>query len=154
MFASVTIPLPVMADDDTAIKIIGTSGGAQEFSINNVGKITFQDETFTFSFTDGVTENMIFWYDEVKRMEFTDIATGIDNVTQEYNEDEIAISFDGSTLFISGCAVPSQMQVYDISGRPVMKRMVHGVVKVSVGNLSSGVYILKLNDKNFKFNIR
>ena len=154
MIASVLIPVSAHADEDTAIKIIGTSGGTHEFNISHVGKITFQDETFTFTFADGITDDVVFCYDEVRRMEFSNVSTGIGNVTLDYGAGDVTISFDGSTLFIKGCMEPSEVYVYDISGRPVVKRSVDDYAEISVENLSSGVYILKLNNNTFKFNKR
>ena len=106
------------------------------------------EETFTMIFnTDAPDEE--FRYEDVLKMQFgTKEYTGIQSVADDA---DINISYDGSYLRIEGCGEASVLRVYDISGRPVISQRVNAQAEISTEQLSAGVYILKINNKTFKF---
>lgn len=148
MLASVIIPFSASADD-VLIKIYGAgNSSAEEFVLDEVKKLTFQDDYFTVMTFGG--ESRFFNYDETGRIVFTSVATGIAQVTPE-GVSSIDISYDGSVLRITGCKSSAQLRIYDVTGRPVIGKTINGDTDISTENLPSGVYILKLNNRTFKF---
>ena len=152
MMTSLLISSSAFADEDLKIKVVSNVDGVApvEYAINDIRKITFQEYGFTIMLKDGTSDSS-FEYIDIQKMVFDNVNTGIDNVKSE-KADGIAISYDGSSIKVSGCAEASQLRVFDIAGRPVISESIKGEAVISTENLSSGVYILRVNNKTFKFN--
>ena len=151
MFVALVMPFSAQAqtDDGTMLKIRTTDDCEVSVPLDNVRKLTFGDDSFTL-FTVSEGENYGFKYDEVMKIMFEDVATGIDEQIAS-EADGINIAYDGTFLRITGCKKASQLIVYDISGRPVISQRIQGNAVLSTENLGAGVYILKVNNKTFKF---
>ena len=146
--ASIIFSLSASADDVITFRVVADNGTVKEFALDEVNRLTFQEETFTMIFnTDAADEQ--FRYEDVLNMHFgTKSTTAVQNVAEDA---ALNISYDGSFLRIEGIAEPSVLRVYDISGRPVMSQRVNGQAEISTEQLSAGVYILKINNRTFKF---
>ena len=150
IITSVVIPFSAFADDEVTFKVIGTNGNINEYNLEEVRRLTFQEETFTLMFNSSQGDE-IFRYDGVRCMQFGSVSTGQDNIRIDDAVGEFTIRYDGTVLNISGCSDKVQLTVYDISGRPVISQNINGDAAVSTEALNSGVYILKINNKTFKF---
>lgn len=151
MMASLFISSSVFAEDGIKIKVVKVDGMAPvEYSINDIRKITFQEYGFTIMLNDGTSDSSM-EYSDVQKMVFDNVITGIDNVKSE-KVDNIAITYNGSVIKVSGCEEAAQLRLFDISGRPVISQNIQGEAVISTENLASGVYILRVNNKTFKFN--
>lgn len=151
MASACLVSSSVLADDGLTLKVISSTGETPvEYALDDIRKITFQTDNFTVMFNDVAHGSEKFLYEDVQKMVFGTSTTSIDNVKSE-NGSEIAISYDGRTIKVSGCEETAQLRVFDISGRPVISEIVSGEALVSTENLSTGVYILRVNNKTFKF---
>lgn len=151
MASACLVSSSALADDGLTLKVISSNGEAPvEYALDDIRKITFQTDDFTVMFNDETLGSQTFMYGDVQKMEFGTVTTSIGNVNAE-NGSEIAISYDGRTIKVSGCEESAQLRVFDISGRPVISETVSGEALVSTDNLSAGVYILRVNNKTFKF---
>ena len=150
LLASVVIPVSAQTTGDDGVEIVihGLDGSKTECLLNDVQKLTFQDDYFTLLTKDG--QSRFFNYDETGRIVFTGIETGIEQITPE-GVSTINISYDGRNINITGCKAPEQLSIYDVSGRPMIRTTVQGDTNISTESLSNGVYILKLNNRTFKF---
>lgn len=150
ILASFILPMSAMADGEgLSIKVFHGTGAPTEYSLDAVRKITFQEDGFTVAFKNAEQADASFFYDEVGKIMFGEVSTGIENVQKEEGSD-IAISYDGRTLNVT-TAEAAQLRLFDVSGRPVISERISGNAQVSTENLSAGVYILKVNNKTFKF---
>ena len=150
MITSVVIPFSAFADDGVTFKVIGTEGNVKEYSLEEIQRLTFQEETFTVMFNSNLGDE-IFRYDDVQSIQFGPVSTGLENIRIDDAAGKFAISYDGTILSISGCSDKAQLTVYDISGRPIISQNINGNAAISTESLNSGVYILKINNKTFKF---
>ena len=56
-----------------------------------------------------------------------------------------------NTISVAGLAKAENAAIYSIGGEKVVNLMSWNGSPVNVGSLSNGVYILKVNNKSFKF---
>ena len=152
--ASVFISSSALADDGLKIQVVSNVEGAApvEYVLDDILKITFQENDFTIVLKNG-NGSTSFDYMNTQKMVFDNIKTGIENVHSEKAGD-IAITYDGNYIRVSGCSESAQLRLYDISGRPLLSQTVKGDTEISTENLSAGVYIMKVNSKTFKFSKR
>ena len=146
--ASVMLPFSANADDVVTFRITGQDGAVKEFVLDDISRLTFGAETFTMVFNNAAA-NEEFRYDDVLNMQFG--FDGITGVQQVADEADITIRYDGVMLIIDGCPEGARLAVYDISGRPVINQSVQESAQISTEQLTAGVYILKINNKTFKF---
>ncbi len=138
--------------EETKLVIYNHAGGSPvEIPIDNVRKVTFQDTYFTMMYNDGMQADDTFAYDDVKSIKFSGIETGIGNINAEDGTGEIVISRSGSQINISGITDKVHIRLFDISGRQIFGRTSAVDTSVSTDELSEGVYILRVNNKSFKF---
>lgn len=151
MLASCLISSSALADNGIKIKVFCSyDTSSKEFAIDEIRKIAFNNDGMTFLFKDEATPEEFFEYGDVGSMKFEEISTSIENVKSE-KDGNIEIAYDGRMIKVSGCDA-AQLRVFDIAGRPVISENISGEATISTENLASGVYILKVNNKTFKFN--
>ena len=155
LLASFLVSSSALADEGIKIKVFSSyDSSVSEFNIDWLRKISFSNDGITFIYKDGVQDGspleQFFAYGDVAKMTFAGLVDGIDNVKTDKNGN-IEIAYDGRTIKVSGCDA-GQLMVFDIAGRPVIRESVSGESVISTDNLASGVYILKVNNKTFKFN--
>lgn len=151
MMASLFVTSSALADGgDIKIKVVSNVDGVSpvEYALDDIRKITFQEYGFTIMLNDGTSDSS-FEYSDIQKMVFDNVQTGIENVKTETGSG-IVLAYDGSTIRVSGVE-KAQLMVFDIAGRPVISQKVQGEAEVSTENLSAGVYIVKVNNKTFKF---
>lgn len=155
MLASVIVPMSVSAqDDDTKLVIYSHDGSAPvEISIYDIRKVTFQDDTFTMVYEDGIAADQQFAYDDVRCVKFSGETTGIGSVQSDQLGDDITISRGASSIIVGGVTERAQLRLFDISGRPVLSQTLTSDTTISTEALPAGVYILRVNNKTFKFSI-
>lgn len=146
--ASVMLPFSANADDVVTFRVTGQDGVVKEFALDNIRRLAFGEETFTMIFNNAAASEE-FRYEDVLNMQFgINDVTGIQEVA---SENDINIRYDGMMLMIDGCTAGSRLTVYDISGRPVISQSVQESAQISTDQLTAGVYILRINNKTFKF---
>ena len=148
MAASVIFSLSASADDVVTLKVIDQNGAEKEYALDDVKRLAFHEESFTMFF-NGNAASEEFRYEDVLKMQFgAKDYTGLQNVAEDT---DFNIKYDGSMLMVEGCGNGANMLIYDISGRPVMNKRINNSAEISTSQLSAGVYILKINNKTFKF---
>lgn len=135
------------AQDVVTFRVTAPDGSVKEYALDDINRLAFGDETFVMIFNNNAPDET-FRYDDVLRMTFGEgQPTAVQNVTGE--DEEMRITYDGSLLRIDGCE--GRVMIYDISGRPVAAHNVNGSAEISTEQLMAGVYILRTNNKTFKF---
>ena len=64
---------------------------------------------------------------------------------------KLQVGFDGNTISVAGRAKAENDAIYSIGGEKVVNLKSWNGSPVNVGSLSNGMYILKVNNKSFKF---
>ena len=73
-------------------------------------------------------------------------------VNISYNTGDDIFAFqNGDDVIVSG---KGELQVFDVTGRLVMRKNINGVETCHVANLQTGVYIFRLNEKSQKILIK
>lgn len=140
------------AQEESKLVIYNHDGEAPvEIVIDDIHKITFQDEHFTMVYIDNFKPSEQYLYDDVRAIKFSGLITGIGSVENEDGVSAISISREGDNINVSGITKPAHLTLYDISGRPVMNNTITSDTQISTETLTSGVYILRVNNKTFKF---
>ena len=147
--AATMMALGAQAQDVLTFKVAGTGGTDSEFVVDDISRIAFTSDSFTITFNTAAADET-FAYDDVLKMYFgTRDMSAIQNVAAD--ADGINITYDGTMLVIDGCPARTDITVYDISGRPMMRSVADGRTEVNTAQLTAGVYIVKINSKTFKF---
>lgn len=152
LLAALFIPMAASAqDDETKLVIYGSDGKpAREISIYDIRKITFQESSFTMVMEDGAGADEQFAYDDVRKMNFSGTQTGIGSVKDDA-EGVISISRRGDVIVIEGVEGSAHVGLFDTAGRQMMSRTIRGCAEISTADLKDGVYIMRVNNKVFKF---
>ena len=82
-------------------------------------------------------------------LKFEDVTTSIAGVTD--NASKLQVAYDGNTISVAGLAKAENAAIYSIGGEKVVNLKSWNGSPVNVGSLTNGVYILKVNNKSFKF---
>lgn len=124
---------------------------AQEFLLEDVGKVVFGAEQLTLGGVAGETLQAYSLAD-ILSIKFKDLPTAIESPVADTGSELRLFCRDGQLqaegLPVDGDAVAA---VYDLSGRPVMARRAWSGEPISVSSLPKGVYIFKVNNKTIKF---
>lgn len=120
-----------------------------EYALDDTRKIFFGADDFTFTFYS--SSNATFRLDEVRCIKFGDgLPSLIESAEDSRSGTQLSIS---SGMIKAECQAPSVLTIYDITGRPVMKKVVEDSAKISTEQLAPGIYLANINDKTIKFNI-
>ena len=148
------VPLFSSAQSDEAKTIQVFQGECStpsfEYALDDTRKIFFGADDFTFTFYS--SSDATFKLDEVRCIKFGNgIPSSVE--TAQQSEGNTELSFNGSSLLVSGCTETSVLTVYDITGRPVLSTKVNGSAEISLSSLASGIYLANINNKTIKFSI-
>ena len=153
LLASLLFSMSAMAQEEVKLVIHNHYGDEPvEISVYDVRKITFQDSYFTMVYEDGIKPDEQFVYDDVRKITFKNLITGIDDVAADETLNGINIKRNGSVISVEGIEGKAQLMIFDLAGRPVFKTTVCNSEEINTEILSPGVYILKVNNKTYKFN--
>lgn len=133
------------------IIVTSGTGGNTAISYNDVAKLTFVNEVMTVVNSAGVS-GQSFSLSTTSLITFGDVVSSVENPS---NADGIKLypTMVKSTLYLQGATNSTTASVYSISGSKIMQINVNSDLEnINVDHLSSGVYILRVNDKSFKFN--
>lgn len=138
------IPLAAGADDNKWCLITDTD---VEIELSSVGFLLAADDADAFSVvcTDGNV------YNGVASVSFAqlDSSAGISDIMAD---NEVTVDITSTVLTIIGCKDGTTAAVYSIDGMQLLsKQLSSSDNSVYIGNLSSGVYILKAGATSVKF---
>ena len=117
------------------------------FSLSDISKLSFADGKMMVTLSDKTTKEVALNTNLV--LKFEDVTTSIAGVTD--NASKLQVAFDGNTISVAGLAKAENAAIYSIGGQKVVDLKSWNGSPVNVGSLSNGVYILKVNNKSFKF---
>ena len=109
------------------------------FSLSDISKLSFADGKMMVTLSDETT----------KEVALNTNLTAIAGVTD--NDSKLQVVYDGNTISVAGLAKAENAAIYSIGGEKVVNLKSWNGSQVNVGSLSNGVYILKVNNKSFKF---
>ncbi|MCM1349349.1 MAG: T9SS type A sorting domain-containing protein [Firmicutes bacterium] len=62
--------------------------------------------------------------------------------------------FDNGNLSFSNLPAGSVVEVYDVAGRQVLSRQAQGEFTLNLASLTSGIYVVKVNNSTFKIAVK
>lgn len=142
LYIAMLFPLVAEADDNKWYMVTDTD---VEIALSSVGFLLAADDADAFSVvcTDGNV------YNGVASVSFAQFegSAGINAVAQD---DEVEVSLSTSYLTVMGCEGTATL--YTVDGKQLLsKQLSSSDNSVYIGNLSSGVYILKAGNTSVKF---
>lgn len=148
--ALLLVSLAAGADTGTSLVVLMKNGNTSTFELATKPKVTFD-----------ATNLMIHTVNEDVSIPLTDIvrywfeineATGI----TEKDADKSAIDYKDGALVLNGLKAGTEVHVYDADGREVqaMTARHDGTSRLSLSQLPTGVYIVKLNSTTYKITKR
>lgn len=134
---------------DNSFVVTDTSSGAELMSaaLSTVSRICFKDGKMTVTFADKSTRDVAFTTST--KLLFEGEPTGVAEVVG--GAESLQLKYDGDFVAATGLAAPANAVVYNVSGQCAQTIRSWDGSPVSVAALSSGVYILKVNNKSIKF---
>lgn len=123
------------------------------WTVSQMPQLTAKDGSSKFDVTVGsATETDVesVWF---YRGDDVENALGIEGMLMNDTEERLQLQTPvSSQLYISGCGTASQAQLYSMDGKQRdAAAVVNGATTIYVGNLTPGVYIIKVGKKSLKF---
>lgn len=130
--------------DDYAYLTIGQNTGDTEIALNNISKITFDEENMILNMADGSRQALPL--SGLTKMFFSDGNTGIATV----GNNSQAIRLVNGTIHVQA-PLGSVVTLYNVSGQMV-KRVAVGTddTQINVSGMTRGVYIVKVGNETKK----
>lgn len=125
----------------TNLVIHQTDGSSKSFDISSITKMQVSPQFFSV-FTQDESKVALA---QVQSIKFSKETTGISNAV---GNNEVALQRNGNMLTIEGLKAGDRVQLFNLSGQ--MIGSLDGQ-SLNLSTLSRGVYILKVNNKSFKF---
>ena len=136
------------AEEITHLSIINSDGSLQQFALDNVGLLTFDDEQENLII--GETKIPI---DNIKSMRF-DLevtAPGPEESAVEEVIDDVEFRMEGNVATLSSTAGEElNVNVYDMKGIRLFSATRKEPVSIDFSGYGKGVYIIKANNKVIK----
>ena len=117
------------------------------FALSSIDKLEFAEGSVVFNLADESKKSFAISDNTV--LKFVDDETAISQVTG--NADDIRLSVAGGVIAASGIKTSADAALYTVGGQKVLNLKAWTGSPVSTAQLADGVYILKVNNKSFKF---
>jgi len=139
------------AFSEQGLKIKQGSGTVSSFSYTNARKLVFVNETMSVLSSAGSVSGT-FTLNTVSNISFGEVASS--SVRQNFQESSLSVYPNPAIDFITVRGVDSGLlSIYSVVGAKVYEtQLLDSNEKINVSALSSGIYILSVNGKSFKFN--
>ena len=119
-----------------------------EYKLDDTRKIFLGADDFTIQFYN--VSNQTFKFGDVRCIRFdTGDPSSIESA--QLDREGGSLSFNGRALVVRGCEQPSELRVFDLTGRKVLGIRVQEDAEVSTGQLEAGIYIATVNNHSIKF---
>lgn len=144
------IALSAQAQQGLTLK--SNTGTLTEFSFNNVGKLSFQNEVMTLVSPEGVS-GQSFALNTLSLVTFGPVTISrIQKVQSGSNALQLYPTMSSSEIHLQGATEGSMVAVYSITGSKVMQFPVTSDQQtISVSNLKNGLYLMHVSGKTLKF---
>ena len=137
----------VRADQKMVVTDTSTSTVLGSYSLGDISKFAFADGQLTVTMSDESTHDIAL--STTLKLQFGDDATAISQVGAAGGAMQVA--YDGENISLSGLDGAADAAVYSVGGQKVLGLKAWNGAPASVASLGRGVYILKVNNKSFKF---
>ena len=117
------------------------------FPLGSIDKLSFAEGSVVFNLA-GESEQS-FALSNTTVLKFVDGETAISQVAG--NAGDIKLSVADGSIAASGIKTPAAAALYTVGGQKVINLKAWTGTPVSTARLADGVYILKVNNKSFKF---
>lgn len=135
------------ADNSFVVKDSNTGKKQLEGKLSTVSRICFKDGKMVVTFGDKSTRELAFTNSTV--LYFEGEPTSVTQVVG--GAEGLQVMYQGGFVSATGLTSPAHAAIYNISGQRAMSLKAWDGTPVSTDALSSGVYILKVNNKSIKF---
>lgn len=140
------VGLQANAEDDNKM-VLNTSDGSTAIPVNTISRLSFDGNTMTIATDEGESKVDVL---TLRNITFSLAVQAVDEITKDFGDLNVA--------FISGVVtadVPDNMfvniDVYSLGGVRMLAVGAQGHVSADLNALSPGVYVVKVNNKVFKF---
>ena len=138
------------ASGQTKVEVIPVEGGASTtFELADIKKMTFGEGNLGIIAQDEASPTFSMPLGNVRIIKFVDASSSIGKNVSADNS--IEISYRSGMLTATGIGNPVKAVIYGADGRTVYSENRWEGEPISVASLPEGVYILKVNNKTFKF---
>ena len=135
------------ADQKMVVTDTSTSTVLGSFGLGDISKLSFAEGKMTVTMNDKSTQDVALSTSLV--LQFEDVATAISQV--DAAKGKLQVAYDGEFLSFAGLGGVADAAVYSMGGEKVLGLKGWNGKPVSVASLGRGVYIIKVNNKSFKF---
>lgn len=135
-----------VAEDDNKM-ILNTADGNTAIPLKSISKITFDGSKMTVSTTGGDSDVDVF---SLQNITFQLAVQSVDNISKDF--DGLNVSFKSGIVTATASDDESiSIDVYAMSGTHMLNATAQGQTTADLNALVPGVYVVKVNDKTFKF---
>ena len=131
----------LLAVDSPSAKVV------ESFSLGDISKLSFADGKMKVTMSDKSVKEVALNTQLV--LKFDGVETSIKGVAN--NETKLQVAYDGNNISVAGLAKAANAAIYSVGGQKIVDLKAWNGSPVNVGSLANGVYILKVNNKSFKF---
>lgn len=119
------------------------------FRLQEISKLTFSDNSLWLNQPD--REEKSFLYSEVRKLTFGNTSTGINTSPAEKTDIHIHVDFSSGNIQISNIPEKTTAIVYGLDGMILLQEQIDSNGNLPTGKLASGIYLLNINNRIFKF---
>ena len=132
----------------TLVTLTFHNGSSQEIEVSTSGKIYFSDNYMYIN--DGTAVPYSFAVENIRNMVFTEVLGVHDIETESFSVYPNPVN---NEFYIQGNDAQSyRYTLYALDGRLLMSGIGQNITPINMGMLSSGLYILKINNISLKIN--
>lgn len=153
MLLAVLIVCPLHADDTDKV-LIDAGSKSKLYAVSDIRRIEFNESDICVVET---TENgTVFAFEEIKKIVFNPSeADAVESIAMQAQRERISlfVSSDGNSITVRGWdnARTDNVELYNVSGERLLSLKQWSGETISVSNLPSGVYIIKVGKQSAKF---
>ncbi|MCM1452015.1 MAG: T9SS type A sorting domain-containing protein [Clostridium sp.] len=148
IMASAVFACTFAAHADSHKLVLGHPDGDKHINVSDIKQITFDGTQMTIATSQGNHQADVLSLSNIK---FDMATSSAESISKDFEDGaNIELSAGVLTVTVAGDGM-AQVDVYAISGVKAASAAATGSVTVDLNSLSTGVYIIKANNKTIKF---
>jgi hypothetical protein len=128
--------------------IVSATSATKSWNITEVRSFRFVDGKMIVKLKNGEDTEEIN-LSEISTIKFGNSTTAITHVKGE--NENVRFTLNGQHIVVEGLKQSVSMVIYAVSGSQVLRQNAWNGGSIDISNLPKGIYIIKLDNKNFKF---
>lgn len=153
MLLAVLIVCPLHADDTDKV-LIDAGSKSKLYAVSDIRRIEFNESDICVVETTEI--GTVYAFDEIRKIVFNPSeADAIESVAMPSQRDNISllVSSDGNLITVRGWdnARTASVELYNTSGKRLLSQKRWSGESISISNLPTGVYIIKVDRQTAKF---